>query len=76
MIGGLADHEDAIARSVGYRNAMNEAGLKVDRELLVEGDFSAESGVRAADQLLQDLIHFTAIFSERPYCFRSQARAL
>ena len=42
MIGGLADHE--ILRSVGYRNAMNEAGLKVDRELLVEGDFSAESG--------------------------------
>ena len=63
MIGGLADHEDAIARSVGYRNALNEAGLKVDRELLVEGNFSAESGVRAVDQLLQDSINFTAIFA-------------
>ena len=30
MIGGLADHEMPL-RSVGYRNALNEAGLKVDR---------------------------------------------
>ncbi|MDA9777036.1 LacI family DNA-binding transcriptional regulator [Rubripirellula sp.] len=63
MIKGLADHADAKARLEGYRRALADSGLPFDERLVVEGDFSAVSGVNAVEQLVQRKVSFTAIFA-------------
>ena len=63
MIRGLAHHSDAIDRRQGYERALREAGITPDPALMVDGDFSAESGVSAVDRLLAEGRSFTAIFA-------------
>jgi DNA-binding LacI/PurR family transcriptional regulator len=48
---GPQDMTAAVDRLTGFRLALREAGLPVDA--VAEGDFSAESGERAARELLQ-----------------------
>jgi LacI family transcriptional regulator len=60
---GLPWHPDAIARRAGYERALTEAGIAVDRALMVEGDFEEPSGVSAAEALLATRRRFTAIFA-------------
>jgi LacI family transcriptional regulator len=47
----------------GYTEALSAAGLPVDAELIVRGDFQFESGLRLADQLLDHPQPPTAIFA-------------
>ncbi len=63
LIRGLADHADAIARFEGYQRAFDEAGLEFEPELIVDGDFSAESGVKAIESLLARSVSFSAVFA-------------
>ena len=51
------------ARLDGYRAGLEAAGVPVDPALVVEGDFSYESGFRAADLLLRRAERPTALFA-------------
>jgi LacI family transcriptional regulator len=51
------------ARLDGYRAGLESAGLPLDRDLVVEGDFGYESGFRAATRLLSLADPPTAIFA-------------
>ena len=63
IILGVAHHPDAVDRFEGYTKALREAGIALDSGLIVDGDFSAESGVRAVDDLCTRDQPFTAIFA-------------
>lgn len=62
-IAGIKDHQDATNRLLGYRQALREANLDIDDELIVQGDFSGQSGVLAVETLLLRGVNFSAIFS-------------
>jgi len=63
MIRGVEHHPDAIDRFSGYEIALREAGIEPDPELMLKGDFTAESGVRGIDALLDSDKRFTAVFA-------------
>lgn len=62
-ISGLADHPDASARQKGYEMALEDAGVEVIQDLIVEGNFRRQSGVLAVETLLSRGISFSAIFA-------------
>ncbi|RGY98862.1 LacI family DNA-binding transcriptional regulator [Clostridium sp. AM58-1XD] len=51
MIAGTETSISALERERGYRKAMEEAGFPVPDQYFVHGDFTAEGGRRAADEL-------------------------
>lgn len=63
-IRGIDYHPDSIDRHEGYQKALKEAGIKYDPELILPGDFSAESGVAAINALMEKRASFTAVFAE------------
>lgn len=63
-IRGIDYHPDSIDRHAGYQSALKEAGIKYDPELVLPGDFSAETGVAAVNALIDKKASFTAIFAE------------
>lgn len=52
----------SVDRDRGYQIALTRAGLKRSSRLTVEGDFSAESGIRATESLFARSERFTAVF--------------
>jgi LacI family transcriptional regulator len=66
-IGFIIGHPDHVAskkRREGFAAAMSQAGLKMNVERVVQGDFSFRSGVKAAETLLKDASNRpTAIFA-------------
>lgn len=60
---GDALHEDSAERRDGYLDALAAAGLAVDPDLMVQGDYNEASGVVAVSQLLERQVPFTAMFS-------------
>jgi LacI family transcriptional regulator len=50
-------------RLTGYRQGLEKAGLRLDPELVVPGEFSFESGVLAAEQLFSLRKRPTAVFA-------------
>ena len=52
-ITGDLDQEGARARAEGYRQALEEAGLANEEDLIAQGDFSEESGAAAMTALLR-----------------------
>lgn len=60
---GRPDHPDARDRRQGYLQAMVEAGLEPDPNLVVEGTFRRQSGVLAVEMLLSSRTSFSAIFA-------------
>ncbi|MEM8735099.1 MAG: LacI family DNA-binding transcriptional regulator [Planctomycetota bacterium] len=63
IIKGHEHHDDAVDRLKGYQQALNESNIIVDQRLIMEGDFSAESGRSAVTQLLEAEADFTAILA-------------
>lgn len=59
---GILRHEDAAQRLSGYQRAMQDHDLPFE-DLIVEGDFSEQSGVMAVEKLLNRGPTFTAIFA-------------
>ncbi len=51
-IGGRAELESASRRLKGYVEALEKAGIPVDEELIASGDYTTETGVSGARQLL------------------------
>jgi len=62
-ITGLQNHQDAIERREGYLQALKEAGIEPDPNLIIEGDFTEPSGVMAVEMLLMRGHIFSAIFA-------------
>ncbi len=62
LIRGLQHHQDAIRRYEGYALALAEAGIELDPDLIIDGDFTAQSGILAINSLLMRAKSFTAVF--------------
>ena len=60
---GLNGHGARTWRHSGYRDALRKAGVLYDESLVVEGDFTFESGVAGARALLDQARPPTAIFA-------------
>lgn len=52
FIAGSPRHGDSKVRRAGFEESMRQADLPVQPELIADGDYSFESGRRAAEQLL------------------------
>lgn len=63
FIGGPSHHPDANDRLTGYQLALRDAGISVDENLILKGEFSADSGVRATNELIASGKKFTAVFA-------------
>jgi len=63
IITGHSDHNSSALRYKGFVNAMEAAGLTLNLDWVVEGDFSFRSGVEAAEILLSGKDQPTAIFA-------------
>lgn len=63
MIGGRPDLQCSSAREDGHLAALRRAGLVMDPELVVPGDFSREAGEAGARKLLELADPPTAIFA-------------
>jgi LacI family transcriptional regulator len=63
FIKGHPNHMASDDRLSGYRRALGRAGISYAAELLCEGEFDFESGVRAAEQFLSMSDRPTAIFA-------------
>ncbi len=63
FISGIPAHTDSRERRHGYEQALHEAGIAVDERLLVEGNFTEQSGALALEALLARGAHFSAIFA-------------
>ncbi|WP_018606809.1 LacI family DNA-binding transcriptional regulator [Uliginosibacterium gangwonense] len=62
-VAGPADHIDAINRLRGYRQALEDAGIPFDPDLVAHADFHEPGGVLAINQLLASRRSFTAVFA-------------
>ena len=60
---GHPDHGASEWRMAGYRSALRRAGLRYDPALVVDGEFSFDSGLAAGRQLLGMAERPTAIFA-------------
>jgi LacI family transcriptional regulator len=63
VISGMEVAEDNAARMAGFHADLAEHGLVVPEALRTRGDFSFESGARAANELLTGGTPFTALFA-------------
>lgn len=63
FIKGHPNHMASDDRLFGYRRALDRAGIAYEPELVCEGEFDFESGVRAANRLLDMADRPTAIFA-------------
>lgn len=52
FISGRAELESSNRRLMGYRDALQKAGLPVDESLMASGDYTTETGISGARQLL------------------------
>ena len=60
---GGKEHVSTHGRLGGYRRALQQAGVPIDEELILEGEYSFDSGVKGAKALLQSANPPTAIFA-------------
>lgn len=63
FIAGGAEHKSSIERLRGYKQALSDNQIDVDPTLIIEGEYSFESGVKGAKQLMSNKHRPTAIFS-------------
>jgi LacI family transcriptional regulator, galactose operon repressor len=63
FISGRSDLMSADRRLCGYRESLAQAGIPIDPDLIVQGDFTASAGLRCTRQLLNLPEPPTAIFA-------------
>ncbi|WML59447.1 catabolite control protein A [Neobacillus sp. PS2-9] len=61
VVGPLHEPKNAQKKLKGYQRALQEAGLPYNEELIVEGDYTYDSGIEAFDKLLEAAARPTAI---------------
>jgi LacI family transcriptional regulator len=62
-ITGLYHHPDSQERLKGYVQALQDAKISVNEDLIVEGDFSEPSGLMGVEVLLRKKQTFSALFA-------------
>lgn len=62
-IAGDKNHPDGIERYRGYCDALQRAGLALNKDLVVWGDYHENSGLEALNALLARGLPFSAIFA-------------
>lgn len=62
-IAGIEDHSDAVERRQGYLQAIKDAGVTPDPNLIFPGDFTETAGILAMESLLTRGLPFSAIFA-------------
>ncbi len=62
-IGGRVELESANRRLMGYRDALEKAGITIDEVLITSGDFTTETGIQSGRDLLMLKDRPTAIFA-------------
>jgi LacI family transcriptional regulator len=62
IIKGIKHHQDAIRRFEGYKQALSDAGIEFDPGLVMDGNYSAPSGILAINSMLMQGKSFTAVF--------------
>lgn len=63
LIKGLPGHAATILRLAGYKEALRNANVEFDSDLIIDGDFHFQSGVDGARKLLALKQRPTAIFA-------------
>jgi len=63
FIGGRAELESSNRRLLGYREALENAGIPVDEQLIASGNYTTEAGAKCAQELLSLDHPPTAIFA-------------
>ena len=63
VISGPPNTSTSEDRILGYRMALEEAGIEVDERLIRRGEFRAQTGHAQVKQMLQEGVEFTAIFA-------------
>ena len=63
IIRGLDHHFDTKDRYTGYCKALSEAEIPFDADLVLDGDFSGESGSACVEKLIQQGTKFSAVFA-------------
>ncbi|MBB4096990.1 LacI family DNA-binding transcriptional regulator [Sphingomonas kyeonggiensis] len=63
LIAGPHGFRSARERRKGFENALEEAGIKLPRSLIADGNYTFETGLAAADRLLDLSPRPTAIFA-------------
>lgn len=64
MISGVyKDIESGALRVRGYRKALKENGIEFNPDLIFEGDFKIDSGIKAMKEILQIVPRPTAVFA-------------
>jgi LacI family transcriptional regulator len=63
FISGRAELESSARRLKGYRDALENAGLSVDEQLIAAGDYTTETGVKCTRELLSLKLPPSAIFA-------------
>jgi LacI family transcriptional regulator len=63
LVLGPHGFRSAFERQQGYEAALGEAGIAIQRTLIAQGDYTFESGMRAAERLLDLSPRPTAVFA-------------
>ena len=63
FISGSPDSPTALERLAGYKEALRQAGIAVDAQLIAEGKWTPACGARAVAQLLERRIAFSALIA-------------
>ncbi|WP_159532636.1 MULTISPECIES: LacI family DNA-binding transcriptional regulator [Alteromonas] len=63
FLGYHASHESSLGRLQGFKDAHEEVGARVDKNLIVDGEFTFESGMAMTKQVLSMSPRPTAIFA-------------
>lgn len=75
-LAGPLSFPDSRDRLLGYRRALDRAGLAYDERLVVEGDFREEGGYRATQRLLERDLDLTALFCANDQSAAGALRAI
>ncbi len=76
LISGPMIEDCSQDRSTGYEQTLAKAGIRSDKNLVFEGDWSATSGYQAVQQFLANSLHFSAIFAQNDRMAVGAIRAL
>ncbi|MEM7333199.1 MAG: LacI family DNA-binding transcriptional regulator, partial [Chloroflexota bacterium] len=61
-LSGIHLHQDSQERARGYQDALAQASIVINQDLIIEGDFRRQSGVMGIEMLLTKNEPFTAVF--------------
>jgi len=73
---GPENEECTQKRLAGYAKAHHAGGISVDERLILNGDWTAESGKAAITKLLRYDVRFSAIFAQNDWMAMGAMRAL